>query len=142
MSLSKWDHRFIALAEHVAQWSKDPSTKVGTVIVNMRRQVLSLGFNGFPRGVKDDEARYAEKQVKYKLVVHAEANAIINANDSIRDCTIYSSKGPCSECAKLIVQAGIIDVICPPWSTDGIWAEDAEFAKTLLNEGGVYIRHV
>lgn len=135
--MNKWDQRFMDLATHVAQWSKDPSTKVGAVIVDAARRVIGLGYNGFPRGVRDDPERYAEKRVKYALVVHSEANAILNANRHVRECTLYTTKAPCSECSKLIVQSGITRVVSPQWSMDHPWADDGEFARIILLEGGV-----
>lgn len=135
--MKKWDQRFMDLASHIAQWSKDPSTKVGAVIVDSSRRVIGLGYNGFARGVRDLDERYAEKMVKYRLVVHAEANAILNSNSRVRECTLYASKAPCSECAKLIVQSGIIRIISPSWSLDKPWAEDGEFSRLILLEGGV-----
>ncbi len=135
--MNKWDNRFSALAEHVAQWSKDPSTKVGAVIVDARRRVIGLGYNGFPRGVRDAEERYAEKRVKYALVVHAELNALMNSNFAVRDCDLYTTMAPCTECTKAIIQAGIIRVISPEWRLEGRWAEESSFCKQMFIESGV-----
>jgi dCMP deaminase len=99
------------LAEHVAQWSKDPSTKVGCVIVDKQNRVVSLGFNGFPRGIKDSTLRYMDKETKYLFVAHAERNALDNAPLSVEGCTLYSPLLPCNECAKSIIQKGIKKVI-------------------------------
>ena len=120
-----WDEFFIQLARCSSSKSKDPSTKVGCVIVNSSNEVLALGYNGFPRGVKDTEERYANKDVKYSLVAHAEANAIcISAkNGAVLDgATIYITHPPCGECAKLIVQSGIKKVV---WQE----IEDSDMAK-------------
>jgi dCMP deaminase len=106
-----WDKRFLELAEQVSTWSKDPSTKVGAVIVNDKRQVLGLGYNGFPRGVFDDPAMYADKETKYKYVVHAERNAIDNSFADTEGSTLYCTLYPCNECAKGIVQKGIKRVV-------------------------------
>ena len=103
--------RFMELAEHVAGWSKDPSTKVGCVIVDQQNRVVSLGFNGFPRGVKDTNLRYMDKDVKYLFVAHAERNALDNAPLSVEGCTLYSPLLPCNECAKSIIQKGIKKVV-------------------------------
>lgn len=137
---SKWKRRFLDLAAHVAEWSKDPSTKVGAVIVSYDRIVLGLGYNGFARGVDDSPERYDERSVKYKLVVHAEANAIVNSRGRIpSDATLFATKFPCSECAKLIIQSGIGTVVCPPPSADGVWAEDAAFSKQMFSEAHVQV---
>ena len=109
--MSKWCGRFMELAEHVAQWSKDPSTKVGCVIVDKQNRVVSLGFNGFPRGVRDHDLRYMDKETKYLFVAHAERNALDNALLSVEGCTLYSPLLPCNECAKSIIQKGIKKVV-------------------------------
>jgi dCMP deaminase len=109
----KWDLRFIELANHVSSWSKDPSTKVGAVIVTEDRRVLSMGYNGFPRGCPDREEDYANREVKLKLVSHAERNALDNVDVSVRGCTLYTTHFPCNECAKSIVQKGITRVVSP-----------------------------
>jgi dCMP deaminase len=99
------------LAEHVATWSKDPLTQVGCVIVDSQNRVVSLGFNGFPRGVKDLDKRYMNKETKYLFVAHAERNALDNAPLSVEGCTLYSPLLPCNECAKSIIQKGIKKVV-------------------------------
>src|SRR5580704_9582280 len=110
----EWHTRFLQFAQMVASWSKDPSTKVGACIVDSHRRILGTGYNGFPRGVEDTLARYADRPVKYAMVVHAEANAILNALGSVEGATLYCNIGmPCSDCAKLIIQAGIKRVVCP-----------------------------
>lgn len=138
-TLSKWDDRFMKLAIHVAEWSKDPSTKVGAVIVDGERRVVGMGYNGFPRGVNDDPSRYSVKAVKYRLVVHSEANAILNANGIVTDCTLYTTKFPCTECAKLIIQSSIARVFTPLPSQNEPWAEDANYSMQMFNEAGVGI---
>ena len=110
---TKWHRRFFTLAEHVALWSQDPSTVVGAVIVNDDKQVLSLGFNGFPRGVDDHLERYLDKETKYKFVSHAERNALDNAYVDVKGATLYSTLFPCNECAKGIIQKGIKRVVTP-----------------------------
>ena len=109
--MSKWSERFMHLAEHVATWSKDPSTQVGCVIVDKQNRVVSLGFNGFPRGIKDLVNRYENKETKYLFVAHAERNALDNAPLSVEGCTLYSPLLPCNECAKSIIQKGITKVV-------------------------------
>lgn len=109
--INKWDRRFMELALHVAQWSKDPSTKVGAVIVRPDRRIVSIGYKGFPSGVCDHEERYAERAVKYKFVSHAERNALDNVSQDVKGCTLYSTLQPCPECAKSIIQKGIAEVV-------------------------------
>jgi dCMP deaminase len=141
-----WDRRFLGLAEHVAGWSKDPSTKVGCVIVGPDREVRSTGFNGFPRGIADTPERLNNREIKYKLVVHGEMNAILHAariGMSLKGCTAYTTLPSCSQCAIAIIQAGIVEAVYP----DGLdipdrWKIDFDLGSEYLNEGGVKIRKV
>lgn len=110
---TNWDNRFLDLAKHVSGWSKDPSTKVGAVIVNDDKQVLSMGYNGFPRGVYDLASRYEDRPTKLLYVAHAERNALDNAFMDVRGATLYTTLCPCNECAKSIIQRGIKRVIAP-----------------------------
>lgn len=109
----KWERRFLDLARTVSEWSKDPSTKVGAVITSNDHRILSLGFNGFPKGVDDDESRYNNKEYKYKLVCHAERNALDNASFSVEGATLYATMFTCNECAKSVIQRGIKVVVSP-----------------------------
>lgn len=108
MQSTKWDRRFLRLSETVAEWSKDPSTKVGAVVVRPDRTIASLGYNGFPRGVADT---YEGRDHKLLRTVHAELNAILSAREPLTGCTIYSSLCPCSNCAAAIIQSGITRVV-------------------------------
>ena len=89
MILKKWDLRFLEMARNAASWSKDPSTKVGAIIVDDDKRVISVGYNGFPKGVRDDE-RLDDRQEKYKIIVHAERNALLFANSNVKNCHIYT----------------------------------------------------
>lgn len=109
--MSVWTKRFLELAEQVASWSKDPSTKVGCVIVDSKRRVLSVGYNGFPRGICDTPERLNNKEIKHTLVCHAEANALDNAPINVEACTLYCTLLPCNNCAKSIIQNGITCVV-------------------------------
>jgi len=109
--MMKWHRRFIALAEHVATWSKDPSTQVGCILVDDHRRVVGMGYNGFPRGVSDERERYEDRPTKYLMVQHAEANAILNAVGKTEGSTAYVTHHPCSTCAGLLIQAGVRAVI-------------------------------
>ena len=83
MNSTKWDDRFLVLAKLIGSWSKDPSTQVGAVIVDNKNRIVSVGYNGFPRGVEDSEKRLCNRQEKYDIIVHAEVNAIAFANKSV-----------------------------------------------------------
>jgi dCMP deaminase len=140
--IAKWDLRFLALAQHVATWSKDPSTKCGAVIVRPDRTIASLGYNGFPRGVSDAEETYANREEKYKRVVHSEMNAILSANELVRGFTLYNVPlPPCERCAVHIIQAGISRVVSfePDSSTLARWGSAFELSKTLFREAGVEV---
>jgi dCMP deaminase len=115
-SFKQWDMRFLDLARTVSMWSKDPSTKVGAVIVRPDKTVLSLGFNGFPRGCDDHPDIYAERERKYMRVVHAEVNAVLTAPERAAGCTVYvwppaAEPGTCANCAGAMIQAGIKRVV-------------------------------
>lgn len=137
---TNWDMRFLDLAAHVAQWSKDPSTKVGAVIVNDDKQVLSLGYNGFPRGVEDRVSRYSDRQTKLLFVAHAERNALDNAYVDVRGATMYTTLCPCNECAKSIVQKGIKRVVSysPPYEI--VEKFNITTTRILFREGGVELQ--
>lgn len=140
--LSKWDKRFLRLAAHVAQWSKDPSTKVGAVIVNPNRIVVGLGYNGFPRGVHDLPSRLNDRQEKYALMIHAEVNAILNANANVAGCTLYTwPLAPCSDCSVFIAQAGIKRVVAPEPSDDIImrWGDSLLTSERCFIECNVQL---
>ncbi len=111
---TKWDKRYLDLAYHISQWSKDPSTQVGSIIVNKHNRIVSLGFNGFPTKVNDLVERLEDRDIKLEMVVHAEANALLSASIAdLSECIIYSSLFPCSRCAGLIIQSGIRKVKSP-----------------------------
>lgn len=126
----KWDDKYMSLASHVAQWSKDPSTKVGAVVVSERNTVASLGYNGFPRGVDDARNRYDDRERKYELVVHAEANAILSASRDVTNHTLYTTLAPCNECMKLVIQSGIKRVVYGSYRHN-------EAAETMAREAGI-----
>lgn len=109
-----WDEYFMGVALLAAQRSKDPNTQVGACIVDSNNIILSTGYNGFPYGCSDDEYTWERtgEDTKYKYVVHAELNAILNAQGrSLKGARIYVDLFPCNECAKAIIQSGIKQVI-------------------------------
>lgn len=143
---SKWDVRFLELANHISSWSKDPSTKVGCVVVGADREIRSTGFNGFPRGIEDSEERLADRGQKYPLICHAEENAIMHAarvGVSLKDCTAYVTWPPCTRCARSLIQAGIVEVVFTR-TTDipERWIEDFERSTGMMKEAGINVRNV
>lgn len=134
--MDKWHQRFLDLAEHVAEWSKDPSTKVGAVIVRPNRTVLSLGYNGLPRGIKDDLTLLQDRDYKYPRTVHAEMNAILSSPERPAGCTLYVwPMPPCGPCAGSIIQAGIVEVWAP-WPQER-WRESCCVGLSILTEAGI-----
>ena len=110
-----WDEYFMGIAMLAAKRSKDPNTQVGACIVSKDSIIISTGYNGMPKGCSDDEFPWersgAEVDTKYPYVVHAELNAILNANGrDLRDSRIYVALFPCNECAKAIIQSGVKEV--------------------------------
>ena len=138
---SKWKQRYLNLAKEVASWSKDPSRKIGTVAIGDRGQVLSQGYNGFPRLINDTEERYSNREIKYKYVVHAEMNVIYNASMngvSLRDSTMFIHGLPaCSECAKGMIQVGCKHIVMPRIERAGNWKDSCELTLSLFEEAGV-----
>ncbi len=135
-----WHKRFLELAAHVAQWSRDPEKKVGAVIVRPDKTIASLGFNGFPRGVEDNDARYQDKALKRELTTHAEINAILHAREPLHGYTLYVwPLAPCVRCAASIIQSGVTHVVTVPLKTDSNWATTLELANTIFSEAGITV---
>lgn len=135
----KWDSRFLDIAVLVASWSKDPSTKVGAVVVK-DREIKSTGYNGFPKGIEDSDERLHDRETKYKYVVHAERNALIQAGKECEGATLYiAGLPPCSECAKQIIQAGIETVKVGDIDRPERWESDMCLAQNMLAEAGIPI---
>lgn len=112
--MNKWDRRGLELAQHVAGWSKDPSTQTGCVILRPDHTVATVGYNGFPRGVEDSDERLNDRPFKHQIVVHAEPNAVLSAHERLDGCTAYVWPWPpCPQCASLLIQAGIVRIVCP-----------------------------
>lgn len=136
----KWDKRFLKLAEHVSAWSKDPSTKTGAVITDKKRRVVSVGYNGFPRKVKDTPERYNDRKIKIAGIAHCERNAIIFARQSLEDCTLYTWPFmSCAACASMVIQAEITRCVAPPASESIVsrWGDDIKLAAEMFDESGV-----
>ncbi len=140
-----WDTFFLGLAEYYSQRSKDPSTKVGAVIVDDWRRVVALGYNGFPRGIEDSEERLNDRDVKYEYMVHGEINAILNASGSVRGCTLYTFPfAPCAGCAPLVIQAGIRRVVTlsVTGELNDRWGESHRLAMRMFSEADVEVTYL
>jgi len=134
----------LGMARHVATLSKDPSTKVGAVIFDPQRRIVSAGYNGFARGVLDTDSRLNHRETKYKLVLHAEKNAILFATGSTHDCTLVVTHPCCAQCAALMIQAGIAHVIWPKPAPEfeERWRHDLLLTREQFNEAGVAVTEI
>ncbi|HZJ87141.1 MAG TPA: dCMP deaminase family protein [Erysipelothrix sp.] len=137
-----WDDYFMGVAHLSALRSKDPSTRVGAVIVDQDKKIVGIGYNGFPIGVSDDDFPWDREggflESKYAYVVHAELNAILNAPREVKGCSLYVSLFPCNECAKAIIQSGISEIVYEDdkyADTDSVKA-----SKKMLLQAGVKLR--
>ena len=137
----RWIEHFLKHTQLVGSMSKDPSTKVGAVIVRPNKTVAATGYNGFPRGVRDNAALYADRPTKLLRTIHAELNAILSARQDLTGCTIFVSPlHPCAHCAAAIVQVGIKHVVAvTPEVTRDEWHASFEQAGQLFTEAGVSV---
>tara|TARA_A100001015_G_scaffold79490_1_gene88189 strand:- start:6769 stop:7221 length:453 start_codon:yes stop_codon:yes gene_type:complete len=137
----KWDRRFLRLAQEISSWSKDPSKQIGAVAVNSDRRILATGYNGFPKGIEDTPERYANRTIKYDLVVHAEMNCIYNATFngiSLKDSTLYVWGLPvCHDCAKGIIQVGINRIVMSANDIPQKWLESFDKSQRMFIEADV-----
>ena len=148
--MNKWQQRWVNMAHSVSEWSKDPNTKIGVVLVNDdRKQILSVGFNGIPRGVDDkpEERSSRENGEKYYWYAHAERNAIYNCayfGLSPAGATMYMACGmPCTDCAIAIIQAGVKEILIkdtpPTGEPNSKWDAHATRSRIMLTEAGVNV---
>ncbi len=139
-----WDAYFMGVATLSSFRSKDPSTQVGACIVNPEKRIVGIGYNGLPKGCSDDlfpwdsEGGYLE--TKYPYVVHAEANAILNATTPLQGSAIYVTLFPCNECAKLIIQSGITEIVYQ--SDKNQHTKEFQASKKMLDAAGIMVRKV
>tara|TARA_Y100000114_G_C11717490_1_gene306736 strand:+ start:232 stop:651 length:420 start_codon:yes stop_codon:yes gene_type:complete len=134
----------MGIAREVSTWSKDPSRQIGAVAVGEKGQILAQGYNGFPRGIKDSDERYSDREKKYKYVVHAEMNCIYNASwngVSLNNSIFYVYGLPvCSECAKGLIQVGVKKVVVQVPNQISIpinWLKHEKTTKELFREAGI-----
>lgn len=134
----KWDHRFLDLAEHIALWSKDDSTKVASVISDSTHRIISLGYNGFPRGVDDS---ILSREQKLMRTIHAEANALHFAGHNVSGCSLYVTHPPCSHCAAHIIQRGIARVVFnrPDEQFLSRWYASYQESLAMFSEAGTIV---
>jgi dCMP deaminase len=145
--IEKWDRRFLKMAKLVSEFSKDPSTKCGAVIVRPDLTVASVGFNGFPRGCDDRKELYENRELKYARVVHAELNAILHVHDSLplTGYTLYTyppAYGPsCDRCSAHVVQSGISRIVHLKDESDFAlrWKDQCERGLEMFREAGITV---
>lgn len=139
--MDKWDVRYLGIAKEVSTWSKDPSSKIGAVAVGSKGEILSTGYNGFPRHMRDEDQRYENREYKYAHIVHAEENCIYNAcrnGVSLLGASMYVHGLPCcSNCAKGIIQVGINRVVMNGDPFNERWRKSVELTIEMFNEAKV-----
>ncbi len=135
---TRWHTYFFNLCLVNASMSKDPSTKVGAVIVRPDKTVASMGMNGFARGCDDHPSLYADRDTKYARIIHGEMNAILTAKEPLTGYTLYVyPMPPCERCAAHVIQSGIKHVIAPPIKETDRWFESCTNARKMFDEAGV-----
>ena len=136
----KWDLRYVHHAEHISTWSKDPSTQTGAVIVAPDRTIVSLGYNGFPRGMEDTPERLNDRQEKYARIIHCEMNALLSSRLPVEGCVLFTWPFlSCSRCAVHVAQAGIMRCVAPrvPSHLLDRWGDELERTRSYYEEIGV-----
>lgn len=142
MTRATWDDWFLGLAAYISTRSKDPSTKVGAVIVRKDRTIAACGYNGFSRYNDDSPGLYGNREEKLKRIIHAEMNAILTAREPLNCCTLYTWPIPtCERCAVHVIQAGITSVVAPQPAPEHVerWGEVFKLSRELYDEAGVEV---
>ena len=141
-----WDKYFLSICDVVASKSKDPSTKVGCVIVGPSHEIRSTGFNGMPKRVWDGHMELIDRDTKLLMVEHAERNAIYQcafSGVSTAGCTLYvNSLPPCADCARAIIQSGIVEVVMNNIVMPERWKKSCEKGWDMMRETGLIVRYV
>ena len=141
---SHWDLRFLDGTRRVAGWSKDPSTQVGAIIADGAHRIVSVGFNGFPAGMADTPARYADRADKYARIIHAEMNALLCAPVGLHGSTIYTSLPPCDRCTVMLLQTGVHRFVSAAVPIDVLdrWQETITRSRQFVDEcGGEWVNY-
>ena len=134
----KWDERFLKLAKEISKWSKDPSTKVGCVLTDHNRHVISTGYNGFPPGVVDRPEWLADRDTKLLFTIHAEMNAVLQARRDLRGCNVYVSVPfICKECARNLIGAGVGRICVAGGETPTRWKDEWEKSLEIFGASTV-----
>jgi dCMP deaminase len=145
VSKQTWDEWFISLAYAVANKSKDPSTKVGALIIRPDRSIVAAGYNGFPRSIEDTEERLNDRPTKYSLIIHAEMNAVLTARENLTGYTLYTVPFmPCDRCFVHMLQAGITRFVYPKATADqeSRWGTAFKQVRMLAEEAKVELKEM
>jgi dCMP deaminase len=147
--IPSWDKYYLDICKVVGLRSKDPNTQLGCIIVGPKKEIRSTGYNSFPRGIRDDVPERLVRPTKYLWIEHAERNAICNAaraGTATEGCTIYVEIMPCMDCARAIVQAGIVQVVVSgdrmKEYTSELYDQHFGNSEVLFGEAGVIVRRV
>jgi dCMP deaminase len=142
-----WKEYFWHIAQQIKNKSKDKRTQIGCVVVGQNNEIVSTGYNSFPRGIDDNRPERQERPEKYYWFSHAETNAIINAaliGVSTKGCTMYMTCGiPCADCARNIINSGIVRIVCSPGdgATGHKWEEHELRSRQMFEESGIKIEY-
>ncbi len=139
------DLYWLGIAEAISRKSKDPSTKVGAVILRPDNTVAGTGYNGFPKMMKDRSEDYENRDIKYSRIIHGEINAILHSYENLSGCSLYTwSLLPCDRCAVIVAQAGITRVVAPklPDHLHERWGESVEKSKRIFNDCDVIVEEI
>lgn len=144
--IQKWDQRFLNLAKEISSWSKDPSTKVGCIIIKNVNEIVSLGYNGFPANDPDLESEYINRDIKYGKIIHAEINAvrhaISNGHWGLKGCTIYTYPFmPCEDCAKVLIELNPDRIVSISANCEHLsrWKDSFEKSRKLFEQNQIEV---
>lgn len=141
--MTNWNTRFFSIAKTVANWSKDPSKKIGAVIVDQQNRIVSTGFNGIPRGVLETDERLNNKEIKRSITIHAEENAILFAKRDLTNCRLFIyGLPPCAHCCAMIIQSGISEVnymVPKEYEISDFWSDNIKLGHNILKERGLCV---
>ena len=131
----------MGMAKHISLLSKDPSTKVGAVMFDDKKRLLSAGYNGLPRGVSDTKERLENRDIKYRMIIHAEVNALSFATGQTEGSTLFCTHPCCTQCAAQVIQRGVAHVCWPLPDAAFVdrWSSDMKLSEEMFKEVGVQI---
>lgn len=140
---SKWLRRLLDAATHFSTWSKDPSTKVGAVLVTEEGDPVSWGYNGPPRELNDDEIYSLPREEKLFYVEHAERNVLFQAGERAKGCTLFSTHFPCADCARMIVKSGVKRVVVSAKNAEfrnsERWAKNMDASQKMFDDSNIEV---